>query len=375
MLTTHTSSPKKLPMKNASRRIFILICFFVMSLCEPLQAQTKATDKTSGPATPADLEWGNLRGAALAPVAPDTGGLSDATTMKNVADRQLTKSRSIADQAKAFYTKNPSHANAGEARKIEAMQLIDAVNLGDTSIEGRMEDAVGAFCRDNRGAESQRAEVAGTYGFSAAMRKRLQGAELYTAYENTARSLMLSYPSQPQGYESLLTIAAGSDEKKGRALTEEILRMPAPASVKVGAQFLLDRLNLVGRPLGDLLTDAGAKTTQTALRSGTPTLIYTWASWSPGSIALGEMLAKRNISQANIIGLNLDEDVVAAGLMAKVHNLPGILHYYNRGLQGALAQRLRVNSAPVVFFIDAKGAVGDVRGMEDIEKKLNAAGL
>jgi hypothetical protein len=146
-------------------------------------------------------------------------------------------------------------------------------------------------------------------------------------------------------------------------------------SVKQSVQLLLERLALVGQPFSDVLSDAGAKTVQSAVVAGKPTLVYTWASWSPGSIDMAEKLAKRNTAAANLVGVNLDSDQTVAMDLATKHGLPGAQQFDSRGADGALAKRLKVNGAPLVFLIDAKGVIQDVRGTDNFDQKLTALGL
>lgn len=323
-----------------------------------------------------DAEWDSLRMAAYAQPAGDIENAKSETALKAALAKQALNFLRNADRAKSFYSKNPKHAKAGEARKLEVVLLIQAVQAGESSVEGRAESAALAFSTDKSLPESQRAEIAGVYGFTRLMRNRLQGDELQSALENTARSLILSFPSQPQGYESLLSIAAEAGEEKEKALLEELLKMPTPEAIKERARTNLERRALVGQSLESALTDAGRADGPVDLKPGRAgTLIYTWASWSPGSAAMAKLLAGRNLGGVNVLALNLDKDLGAAQEFAQKYELPGTRLYDARGIEGALAKRLKVSSAPQVYFIDAQGVIRDVRGTERFEQKLTQRGL
>jgi hypothetical protein len=350
------------------------IRLFAFSMLSSFTVALNAQTKVATP-TPTDLDWQNIRSAAFAPPAKELLNAPDEASLKIAIANQASRFHQSADLAKDFYTKNPQHKKATEARKLEAIMLVQAVQSGDTAIEGRMETTVNAFINDKTVGEAYRAEIAGTHAFAGLAGKALSADEMSNAQEKIARSLMLSFPSQPQGYESLLTLAQQKDMVKEKALLQELLATPAPVSVKQSVQLLLERLALVGQPFSDVLSDAGAKTVQSAVVAGKPTLVYTWASWSPGSIDMAEKLAKRNTAAANLVGVNLDSDQTVAMDLATKHGLPGAQQFDSRGADGALAKRLKVNGAPLVFLIDAKGVIQDVRGTDNFDQKLTALGL
>jgi len=184
-----------------------------------------------------------------------------------------------------------------------------------------------------------------------------------------------SFPSQPQGYESLLTLARESSAAEAKALLEELIAMNPPASVKAEAERHLERFGFVGEQFEELLIgDAGAEV-KAAIEPGKPVVLYSWATWSPGSFALARELAKRDLTRATILALNLDNDVKAAQELAAREALPGRMIYDAAGPYGVVAGRLRINGAPLVFLIDSEGTVRDVRGTEDFQTKLAALGL
>ena len=343
-----------------------------LAFVNPVVRAAAATERGAVASPAEDREWATLQGEILGgPGEP--AGLDQDPALRAAA--QGARFKRTAEQAKQFYTQYPEHPKAMEARKAEALMLIRVGQSGDASMEGRAEEVVTAFCRDATIPEAHRAEVSATHGFAKTFQRRLKGPELNDAFEQVARDLIANYPAQPQGYESLLTISSWGDVAKTRALAQELVRPGVPVGVQQGAQSVLDRLNLVGTPLSAVLADTGTRHLEKLLHTGKPTIIYTWASWSPGSLVLGELLAKRNVDAANIIAVNLDEDPAAAGELARGRKLPGQLHYDNRSVKGALARRLGANGAPLVYLVDAQGVIRDVRGTDDLEKKLSTAGL
>jgi hypothetical protein len=350
----------------------LLLCIAPLSL----SAQSSASTANQPPIrTPEDVAWETIRLDAYQVSEPDSSQPADEAGRKEKAARRASGLVEKANRARDFHQKNAGHAKAGEAKRLEAILLLNALYQGETSIEGRARQAVQAIRSDVSLPEPMRAEVVGTAGFMAALGKNLKGPDLLADYEATARSLILEFPGQPQGYETLATIARESDETRSKALAQELLNMPAPESVKGQARFLLARYQLVGAPLDPILNDAGVEAAIKAVRKDRPSLIYTWATWSPGSVKLGQDLAKRNLGGVNVLAVNLDENVTAAQGLAAQSGLPGTLLYDARGVGGALAKGLKLSAAPQVYFVDAEGVVRDVRGTDHLEEKLTQHGL
>jgi hypothetical protein len=279
-----------------------------------------------------------------------------------------------ADQAKAFYTQYPDHAKANEARLAEVRALVSANRSGDATQDGRLAATITALRADPSVPANLRVQAVAAYSFSRGLRGAKNREESMQAVAKVARSLAVEFPDQPQGPESLVNLAAESDEATARQLASEVLNMPASAAIKQSAQTLLGRLNLVGKPIAAELDGADLASTKAALVPGRPTIIYTWALGSPGSLKLAADLKQRNPA-ANIIGLNLDKDPPAAAALAQKEGLVGTMIYDERGREGALAQRLKVKGAAQVIMVDAQGVIREVRGEMDLLNKLTRRGL
>jgi hypothetical protein len=105
------------------------------------------------------------------------------------------------------------------------------------------------------------------------------------------------------------------------------------------------------------------------LPPGLPLVVYSWATWGPGSIEFGRMIQARRFSA---IGVCLDENTEEAATVAHQAGLGGKLAYDAKGLSGSLAERLKFSTAGQIYLVDAAGVIRDVRGGEDLEIKLTA---
>jgi hypothetical protein len=315
----------------------------------------------------------DVRAAAFTPDFSTQLPADPASRDAALADRAAGFVRT-ADRAKDFYTQHPAHAKAAEARLVEVRALVAANQTGDASVDGRLTSLVQSSRRDPSIAAAIRVQLVSAYAFPKAMRNGKDRIGRLEEAAKVARSLAVEFPDQPQGAESLVNIAAASDEATARSLAGEVLAMPAPLAIKQSAQTLLSRLDLVGKPIAAEFDGADLATAKAKLASGSPTIIYTWATWSPGSLRLAAELKKLNVA-ARVVGLNLDEDTATAEVLAGKEGLIGEMIYDKRGREGALAQRLKIRSAPQVILVDAQGIIRDVRGEADLAKKLQSLGL
>lgn len=322
----------------------------------------------------ADRAWLDVRAAMFTPDLSRNLPAEPAARKAAMA-RHAASFTAAADQAKAFYATYPDHPKAAEARSMEVQALIAASKAGDATSEGRLNFTVEELRADPKMPIKLKAKTVAMHAFSLAMRGKKTKAEQLGAIEQVARNLTADFPTEPQGYESLLTVAlATDDEAHARKISQDLLKGPSGDAVKEGTRAFVGRLDLVGKPIAPEVDGADAKGAKAATKAGRATVIYTWATWSPGSLELAAKLKKRGVN-ANVVALNLDEDTKAAEALAQKVALLGTAVYDERGREGALAQRLKFKAAPQVILVDAQGVIRDVRGEVDLDKKLTQLGL
>jgi hypothetical protein len=319
-----------------------------------------------------DQAWLDVQAAAFTPDFSKELPTQDEARKVALLDRAKSFSRTAA-KAKDFYTKYPGHAKRDEAKLVEVRALVAASQAGDSSVDGELTKLVQAARADLSIPSALRVQMVSAYAFPKAMRnaKNHEGRLLEAA--KVARSLAVEFPDQPQGPESLINIAASVDATTGRNIAQEVMAMRTSPVMRERAQALLDRLDLTGKPIAVELEGAEISSARSGLVAGRPTVVYTWASWSPGSIKLAAELKKQNPS-ANIMGICLDEDIESAAVLAEREGLPGKLIYDSRGRDGALAKRLKIRGAPDVILIDNQGVIRDVQGVNDFDRKIKSFG-
>lgn len=280
-----------------------------------------------------------------------------------------------ADLAKEFYTRFAGRPQAVQARKIEILLLANAIYGGKTTSLARIAAATQAFRSDLTIPAADRAEVAAAFEFSRVNAQGQSAAAAASAREAVARSLIKEYPDQAPGYMALLAQAMQHDDETARAMVLEVANSAGPGDVRTQAGLLANRLDLVGQSIDRVLGTDLNEDPKNGWLPGKPVLVYFWASWSPDSLALGEMLSGRNLSAANIVGVCIDRNLAAGAAAAAAHRIAGQLIYPKGGKDGALAVRLGATGTPLVYLTDGNGQFTDVRGADNMEEKLRALGL
>lgn len=355
-------------------RTCALLC--ALTLGGPLPAQTAPAQDNPPPAlSAADRAWLDVRAAAFTPDFSAQMPAEPAARKAALIERAKVFVRT-AERAKSFYTQHPEHSKTNEAKLVAVRALVAATQGGDATVEGELTSLVQAWRADPSIPASYRVQVVSAYAFPKAMRNATNREGRLAAAAQVARSLAVEFPGQPQGYTSLLGVAQSSNDAKYVVLVREVADSTAPAAVKAQAHALLRRQALLNQSLAGMLTGTKADALQAGLQSNRPTIIYTWASGNQSSIALAQYLAGRDLAKVNVVGLNLDTDVVAAQLLATQQHLPGSQHFDPLGSAGLLAVRLEVHAtAGLVYLANAQGNLVDLRGQFGLEGKLTALGL
>lgn len=319
-----------------------------------------------------------------APIVADKGpsrdaadqAWSDLVAVLGTPPQTGTGALEAANRARAFYLAFPNSARVPEARRFEALSLIDAAETGDAQAAERMKATVDAIRADTTLPAFERAVVIGTFEFHQAGKRAKKPADLLPGFEAVSRQLIRDFPDQPQGFVSLLTQAQLHDPATARTMAAEVLGAPlAPAEAKIHAQHLITRLDLVGQPADALLIPALEDGGKRSWRPSRPALVYFWATWSPDSLAFGKWLSARKLAQVNVVGICLDRSHDGLPAIAAAQSLPGTQILLFQGLQDDLAARLGADAAPLLYLVDASGRFTDVRGLDDVETKLAALGL
>lgn len=356
---------------RAGRRLAALTfsALFVM------QAWAQAGNLPPPAPNPADQKWAELQ-VLLAPPAPGDSAQPQTQEAAALARRQrLDRFLRAADEAKAFQENHPDHPMAKEARRLEARSLLWAAMTGDVSREARARNLVEEVRRDQDLPAKSRLELISLAEIVRLRPLAKERVKFLAAHEQSARGLIAEFPTEARGYEALLRLAESHpDDAESLRIAREIGTIPAPEDVKFAARTLVDRQALVGQSLPDIARAALGADNIISSTHGRGIILYTWATGSSGSISAAKNMAKSTAAGARLIGVNLDHDVASAQARALSEGLSGDQLYDERGLEGPLAQALKLTRPGEVYVASPRGELSSVSATRgDLTTKLGGA--
>lgn len=344
----------------------------------PEAGEDPTTDREAPavPMDPADAAWRALetRGQqSRAATSPGNRQAMTAAEVENMRRAAVDRLHDEADRWHDFEQKYPDHPLAGKARRQEVLTLLRAAFLGDDTTRTRREQLVEKVHGDSALSPAERCEVAAFAENLEVMKAHLPRPENLDAHERVARRMIAEFPEVPVSYESLFSIAKARSDESAERVAREMLAFPAaPPQVQADARAVLVRSALRNRRLAAVLADepeAGAMLQRHAHRS---IVLYSWASWSPRSIAIARRLSAEAPSGVALVGLNLDADPPSARTRAHDEGLAGDQLYDLHGRDGAIARKLGCNTAGLVLVTDPAGLVIAISAQRDLDAMLAA---
>lgn len=280
-----------------------------------------------------------------------------------------------ATQAKNFYTIYPDHPKAKQARKLEALSVLRAVNSGAMEEEPRATRLGWSFRNDAANDESDRVEVALAMANNSVQSSGVvQLDDVVTQIEKKADSLVAEFPTNAEAYRMYLGLMRISPETKIRSLAQKVILAPSPDSVKREAQVFIDRLNLVGTQVPLEFTDLNNKPFNIADQSGQVVVAYAWTAQSSFNDSIFQVI-NRLPSTIVVLSINIDQDVAAAVAAAKQSNIRGIAYFDARGLKSPVAVRLKILDVPSFYVFGRDGKLAGYSSVEGLPALLAKAGV
>jgi len=358
----------------ASNRTNVLRIPVAVFLLATLTGVSMAQSGTKGVAAgkSADEEWLTLKTLAN-PSQRSRPAVNDAVAAEATRRNVIASLRSDADKLKDFQSKHATHREAKEAKRLEALLLVQAWQIGDAVSDARRNQLVSEIRGDPSIPEAKRAEVAALADHvGVEKRPGLSGPAKLLAYEQIIRGLNVEFPTMPNGYEALVQVAKHSDDSKARALAREVAAMPAaPKAVRDEADALARRYDLIGKSLPEIAFPVLGPGNVAERAQRKPVIVYSWATFARGSIALAKDIAANAPPGIAIIGVNLDtRDLAPARQLATSEKLPGDQVYDWMGRKGDLAQRIFLLDPGVAYLVGRDGIIRSVSAHHDLKAAL-----
>jgi len=262
---------------------------------------------------------------------------------------------------------------ASKATRDETLGLLTALENGQSADRSRLNTLVQEVREDANLTDHDRFVVAARVGGLAI--KETQGldrAARFTAYETLAKELVAEFPGEAEPYESLLALANDQpDAAKGKQLAQQLLTLNSPESIKAGAQRMLDRMDMIGKPLDFSFQDSRGATLSADSYRGKIVVLYAWTGMGDNSHRWVSGLLGQAGEEVICIGLNVDPDASAAQAKISDVSLNSLQVYDPGGLSGPLAEQLNLSRLPTLYLIDRTGVVREIGSLRGFPEKLN----
>lgn len=326
----------------------------------------------------ADDDWTNV--VALSKpvtVASPRGAKKTTTTLANERAQKAVVARQAAQAAKDFYTAYPTHVNAKDAKKIEALQSLLGVTDSDRIQEQSAIQTAALYRADKRNAADARFQVA-LLSERTQARSRMGGdvfgndsAEL----RKIADKLRLEFGDIPTVFNFYLTIARGANMATAQSLATQITQWPAASTeAKTEAQTILARQSMVGQLLRWTLPELDQKDPlDLSQQSGRPTLIYVSFFDEEGVPFAGLANVKKLLPPATqVIYLSLGATAEQVRGLKASAPVQGHFCYEPRGSVGPAAEQLYVRQTPYVYMLGRTGALAGFGPLSELPNLLAA---
>jgi peroxiredoxin len=332
-------------------------------------------------ATAAESAWDELLKASE-PLDIPEGWAKRPPTPKEVQrfhHRSGTVAVKVADQAREFYTRYPTHAKAFRARVKQCELLATAVHLGVTNRVDELRSAQETLWKEPALTDDDRFAIRSAGVQRIAYYLQFAGYTVnLDGFEQGIRELQKEFPRRPEPYELLLILAKNrffEDEiARARAVAEELAGSRAPVTIVDDAKAMVKRFNQIGHPLQFRFTALDGREVDLEKLHGKVVLIDCWATWCPPCIReiprLKTLYARLRAKGFEIVGISSDDDKDALQKFIAEKQISWPQYFDGKGELNQFAVQHAVTGVPTTWLLDKRGVLRDVNALKNLERKV-----
>lgn len=325
----------------------------------------------------ADKAWLEVLTAAKLPAPPEQWRTTRPTAEEQAKFRvDLAKlAVAAADKAKSFYTQNPAHPHAADARAKEYELLSTAQRYGETTLSARLDALLKERMNDPKLSEEERFKIRSEAVQRAAMAKQAEGMPAILAeFEKGTRALLKDFPKRTEPYDMLLMVASNSEGDKARALAKELSESTVSEKVRTSALAILKKMDAIGKPVAISFTAVDGSKVDLTKMQGKVVLVDFWATWCGPCIAgLPEVIdvyEKYHAKGFEIVGISFDQKKEKLTQFTADKKMPWVQYFDGLGWGNKIGQEYGISSIPTMWLIDKKGVLRDMNGRANLSEKV-----